>query len=271
MTTTASPNTLKPYTPPEQLDLDLTIKLDASLSDFVGEGWESIIDAVRQLHFGLFQQVYVYGSIGTGKTHLLSAICESFRDMGKTAIYLSLRDLVSLDPMVLMSVENMQVVALDDIDLLEFHKDWQEALFHLINRSYEQDRILIFSSHVPVNQLNFALRDLLSRLAKSPTFQLPTGQDERTREAVLTTVLKRRNWHFEPSVLTYLLVEGPHKIGSMLEILDKLQPLFSNINRVQVPKAIIIEAKRIIDEQTLMVELQDLSPALAEDELMSFY
>lgn len=256
---------------PQQLDLDLSIKLDASLSDFVGGGWESIIEAVRQLHFGLFYQLYIYGGIGTGKTHLLSAICESFRDMGRTAIYLSLRDLISLDPSILLSVENMEVVAIDDIDILQSHKDWQEALFHLINRSYEQNRILIFSSHVAVNQLGFSLRDLLSRLAKSPTFQLPSGQDQHTREAVLKTVLKRRNWHFESSVLAYLLSEGPHQVGSMLEIVDKLQPLFSNIHRTQVPKATITEAKRIIDEQTLMFELQDINVLSSDDELMQFY
>lgn len=256
---------------PEQLNLDLSIKYDASLSDFVGVGWDSIIDAVRQLHFGLFYQLYLYGSMGTGKTHLLSAICESFRDMGKSAIYLSLRELLTLDPSVLLSVENMDVIAIDDLDLLENHKDWQEAMFHLINRSYEQERILIFASHQAVNQLNFTLRDLVSRLAKSPTFQLPSGQDHATRAAVLATVLRRRNWHFEKTVLDYLLEEGPHRIGSMLEILDKLQPLFSNINRMQVPKAIINDAKKIIDEQTLMFELQDLNPLPLDEELISFY
>lgn len=256
---------------PQQLDLDLTIKLDASLSDFVGVGWDSIIEAVRQLHFGLFQQLYIYGSMGTGKTHLLSAICESFRDMGKSAIYLSLRELLALDPSVLLSVENMDVVAIDDLDLLEHHKEWQEALFHLINRSYEHDRILIFSSHVAVNQLNFTLRDLISRLAKSPTFQLPSGQDIATREAVLLTVLQRRNWHFEQSILDYLLLEGPHRVGSMLEIVDKLQPFFSNISRTQVPKAMINEAKKMIDEQSLMFELRDLNPVAIDEELISFY
>ena len=33
-----------------QLSLNLDIKHDASLSDFSGPGWMSIIDAVRQLH-----------------------------------------------------------------------------------------------------------------------------------------------------------------------------------------------------------------------------
>ena len=45
-----------------QLSLNLDIKHDASLSDFAGPGWMSIIDAVRQLHVGLIGQLYLFGS-----------------------------------------------------------------------------------------------------------------------------------------------------------------------------------------------------------------
>ena len=53
-----------------QLSLNLDIKHDASLSDFAGPGWMSIIDAVRQLHVGLIGQLYLFGSPETGKSHL---------------------------------------------------------------------------------------------------------------------------------------------------------------------------------------------------------
>ena len=87
-----------------QLSLNLDIKHDASLSDFAGPGWMSIIDAVRQLHVGLIGQLYLFGSPATGKSHLLSAICESFVEMDKSAICLSLNELIHTDVHVLSSL-----------------------------------------------------------------------------------------------------------------------------------------------------------------------
>ena len=77
-----------------QLSLNLEVRRDASLSDFSGPGWSTLIDAVRQLHVGLIGQMYIYGSAATGKTHLLSAICESYMEMDKSAICLSLKELL---------------------------------------------------------------------------------------------------------------------------------------------------------------------------------
>ncbi len=242
----------------KQLSLDLDFKLDASISDFTGPGWVSIIDAVRQMHVGLVQQLYLYSGQDTGKTHLLSAICESFREIGKSAIYLSLRDLLNMDPMVLSSLESMEVIAIDDVDVIEGYLHWQEAVFHLINLSQEYGNILIFTSRLPVNQLKFDLQDLVSRLAKATTFQLPSGNDKTDRAEILYSVLQRRNWHFDSRIIEHVLNEGPHRIGAMLAVISYIQPMFSNLGRIQVPKAMIQEAIKIIDEQTLLYELKDL-------------
>lgn len=254
--------------PEQQLSLDLHIKQDASISDFTGPGWLSIIDVVRQMHAGLISQLYLYGEPDTGKTHLLSAICESFRELDRSVIYLSLRELLTTDPMVLSALESMNVIAIDDIDAIQGHSQWQEALFHLINLSYEYGNVLIFAGRVPVNQLAFSLKDLLSRLAKSPTFQLPSGHDRKDREVILMSVLKRRNWHLDARIVEHLLKEGPHRVGAMLGVLNHLQPLLSNLERAHVTKAKVQEAIKTIDEQTLVYELQDIE--LSDENMLDF-
>ncbi|MFW2177359.1 MULTISPECIES: DnaA ATPase domain-containing protein [unclassified Moraxella] len=243
----------------QQLSLDLHIKQDASISDFAGPGWESIIDVVRQMHVGLLQQLYLYGEQDTGKSHLLSAISESFREIGQSVIYLSLRELIDADPMVVSGLETMQVIALDDIEALQGRVNWQEAIFHLINLAHEHQSTLIFASRLPVNQLDFELKDLMSRLAKSPTYQLPSGQNRLDRQLILEAVLKRRNWHFDSRITEHLLNEGPYRVGAMLAVINHLQPLFSNLERTYVTKAKIQEAVSIINDQTLTYELQDLA------------
>ncbi|ELA08044.1 putative DnaA family protein [Moraxella macacae 0408225] len=239
----------------QQLSLYLDIKQDASISDFVGPGWMAMVDMVRQLHIGLLSQIYLYGDADTGKTHLLSAICESFRDSGKSVMYLSLKDLLTTDPMVLNALESMEVIAIDDIDSVEGYDYWQEAIFHLINLSNEYGHTLIFTSRKPVGQLDFKLKDLVSRLAKSATFQLPSGANRQDRELILQAVLKRRNWHFDPRIIEHLLAKGPERIGAMLDVLTCLQPIFSNVRNIT--KAKIAQAAQIIDEQTLLHEVKE--------------
>lgn len=254
----------------QQLNLDLEIKQDASMSDFAGPGWSAIIDVVRQLHMGLLQQLYLYGEQDTGKTHLLQAICESFRENQQSVMYLSMRELLETDPMILSALENMDVIAIDDMEAIEGYANWQEAIFHLINLSNEVGNILIFASRVPVSELQFSLQDLLSRLAKSANFVLPSGHDIVDRSALLQAVLTRRNWYFDPRIIDYLLKEGPHRIGAMLNLIGHLQPLFSTLERTNIPKAKIQQAMKMIDEKTLMYEVQDLANIDTDDNFLDF-
>lgn len=65
-----------------QLKLEIEPYLDAQISDFAGPSWAPVIDNLRQFHTGLIRQLFIYGSAGSGKSHLLSAICDSFSELG---------------------------------------------------------------------------------------------------------------------------------------------------------------------------------------------
>lgn len=242
-----------------QLSLNLDIKHDTSLSDFSGPGWMSIIDAVRQLHVGLIGQLYLFGNSGTGKSHLLSAICESFIEMDKSAICLSLNELKDTDVAVLSSLENFDLIAIDDVEVLDDSSEWQVALFHLINRSREGKCQLLFAASMSASELPFQLTDLLSRLAQAPSFKVPNGLDIADRKALLQSILRRRSWQFDERIVSYLLTDGPHQIGAMIEVLNYIQPMFSNLGRSNISKAVISDAIRTIDEQTLASELIDIA------------
>lgn len=241
-----------------QLNLNLDVKYDASLGDFAGPGWLTIIDAIRQLHVGLISQLYLFGEANTGKSHLLSATCESFIEMNQSAINLSLKDLLHTNVDVLASLEHFDVIAIDDVDAIVGYRMWQEGIFHLFNRSKEEQKRLIFSSRVPANELDFELRDIMTRLAQAPSFKVPDGENIADREAFVEAVMQRRGWHFDHRVIQYLLKEGPHRIGAMMKVLTHLQPMFANLPRTNIPKAAVNDAIKTIDEQTLLVELEDI-------------
>ena len=84
--------------------------------------------------------------------------------------------------MVLSSLENTTVIALDDMDAIQGHPEWQKQFF--IWLIYRKNTVIkLFCQSVACKALNFELRDLLSRLARAATFQLPTGSDRLDRPA----------------------------------------------------------------------------------------
>ena len=79
------------------------------------------------------------------------------------------------------------------------------------------------------------------------------------RQALLESILRRRGWQFDKRITDYLLNEGPHRIGAMMVVLNYIQPMFSNLGRSNISKAVISDALRTIDEQTLVAELADIT------------
>lgn len=234
----------------KQMSLGINLPLDARISDFAGDSWTPIIDAVRQLHAGLLSRFFVYGALGSGKSHLLSAICESFIDSGQTAIKLSLSDLVNLPTESLLSLESFNLIALDDMQNIVGHSDWEEAVFHLINRSAEGKCQLVFACDTSVDQLGLSLKDLTSRIAQAPSFKLPEGNLIEDRKAILNAILSRRQLGFHrlnEDVIDYLAYHGPTNIGSMIAALNDIEKLFEGVSTKKEAKERFGKAKNLVD------------------------
>lgn len=211
-----------------QLQLDIQPYLDAKISDFAGPSWAPIIDNVRQLHAGLIKQFYLYGEAGTGKSHLLSAICDSYLDVGKTAIKVSLLELLDAPVEAIQTLHMYDLVAIDDVEVINGMMNWQRAIFHLINLNYEGTGQLVFSSRCAPIELKLQFPDLQSRLMQAVSLRIPNGQHFNDRQALLHAVVERRGWQFEQQIIDYLLLHGPKKTATLLQTLEKLQHLLQD-------------------------------------------
>lgn len=189
-----------------QLQLDIEPQLDARISDFSGPGWGHVVDAVRQLHAGLVNRFYIYGGAGSGKSHLLSAICDSYLEIGKSAIKVSLLELLDAPIEAITSLERYDLVALDDIEAISGVPHWQRAVFHLINYNNEVGGQLVFSSRVAPIELKLELPDLQSRLTQAVSVKVPNGSLYADREALVLSTVARRGLHFDPQIIEYLLL-----------------------------------------------------------------
>ncbi len=206
-----------------QLQLDIEPQLDARISDFSGPGWGHVVDAVRQLHAGLMNRFYIYGGAGSGKSHLLSAICDSYLEIGKSAIKVSLLELLDAPIEAITSLERYDLVALDDIESISGVPHWQKAVFHLINYNNEVGGQLVFSSRVAPIELRLELPDLQSRLTQAVSVKLPNGSLYADRQALIVSTMTRRGLQFDPQILDYLLLHGPHQASLLLQTIAHLK------------------------------------------------
>ncbi len=230
-----------------QLQLDIEPQLDARISDFSGPGWGPVIDAVRQLHAGLMNRFYLYGGAGTGKSHLLSAICDSYLDVGKSAIKVSLLELLDAPIEAITSLEMYDLVALDDIEAISGVPHWQKAVFHLINNNNEDGGQLVFSSRFAPIELKLELPDLQSRLTQAVSVKVPSGHSYADRQALLHSVLERRGVHFDPQITEYLLLHGPHQTSTLLQSVEQLEKLLKG-EKTKLSNATLRQIYALIDE-----------------------
>ena len=230
-----------------QLQLDIEPQLDARISDFSGPSWGHVIDAVRQLHAGLMNRFYVYGGAGSGKSHLLSAICDSYLDVGKSAIQVSLLELLDAPTEAITSLDRYDLVALDDIEAISGVPHWQKAVFHLINYNNEGGGQLVFSSRIAPIELKLELPDLQSRLTQAVSVKVQTGSLYADRYALVTSVLTRRGIHIDQQVIDYLLMQGPHQTSVLLQTLEQLIQLLKG-EKIKISHANLRQIYALIDE-----------------------
>lgn len=230
-----------------QLQLDIEPQLDARISDFSGPSWSPVIDAVRQLHTGLMNRFYLYGGAGTGKSHLLSAICDSYLEVGKSAIKVSLLELLDAPIEAITSLETYDLVALDDIEAISGVPHWQKAVFHLINSNNEGGGQLVFSSRFAPIELKLELPDLQSRLTQAVSVKVPSGHSHADRQALLRSVLARRGVHFDMQITEYLLLHGPHQTSTLLRSVDQLEKLLKG-EKIKLSNTNLRQIYALIDE-----------------------
>ena len=230
-----------------QLQLDIEPQLDAKISDFAGPSWAPVIDNIRQLHAGLIKQFYIYGDAGTGKSHLLSAICDSYIEIGKKAIKVSLLELLDAPVEAIHALDMYDLVVFDDIEVVAGVIPWQKAIFHLINLNYEGQGQLVFSSRYAPAELRLQFPDLQSRLTQGVSLRIPDGKKFSDRQALLNAVMVRRGWQFDAQIVDYLLSNGPQKTATLLTTLEKLEQLLQG-EPIKLPPIRLKQIFALIDE-----------------------
>ena len=199
----------------KQLALGVRLRADAVFESFwAGQNGE-IVAALRTPNA---TPLWLWGAPGSGKTHLLQAVCAA---AGEAAAYFPLARSIALPPEALPGFERSGVLCIDDVDAVAGDLAWEGTLFRLFNEAAELRTRLIFAAAGPPRQSDWRLEDWRSRAASCVVYQLRDLDDEGRIEA-LRLRAAQRGLQLPYETSEYLLKRMPRDLRSLFEVLDQL-------------------------------------------------
>lgn len=192
----------------EQLSLNIHLHPDATFATFIGSAGPRLAASSGV--------VWLQGLPGTGKSHLLQALCHS----AENGLYLA--GLSSLEPAVLGDLDHITPLCLDDVDSVVGNPAWEVALFERINAARDLGRTLVLASgHYP-SDMDCYLPDLGSRLRAA--LLIETGQltdEEKVRW--LTEQADMRGFKLGEESARFLLVRVSRDMHHLRDIIVTLE------------------------------------------------
>ena len=171
-----------------------------------------------------YNPLFFYGSTGVGKTHLMQAVGNYYKNnLNKKVFYVTserfTNDYISSLRNNKTSVfkekyKKYDLLIMDDIQFLSNKEMTQEELFHLFNFLYDNQRQIIFSSDQHPNYLQNLESRLKSRFSQGMIIDIPR-MDTESKIAIINSKLDQGGTKLDNETIQYL-AEGLD--GSIREI-----------------------------------------------------
>jgi DnaA-homolog protein len=167
--------------------------------------------------------VYLWGSSGSGKTHLLQALVQRFDGQGLRCAWFS-----AADPSPWPFEEAWPLIVIDNADALD--ADQQHAAFALFVQAATRGVAVVAAGRVP--PVDLPLReDLRTRLGWGHVFALLPLSEPEVR-AALRREADRRGIFLSDEVMDYLLTRFARDLKHLMAQLDRLDEFSLATKRV---------------------------------------
>lgn len=118
-------------------------------------------------------------------------------------------------------MEQLDLVAVDDVQAIAGDADWEAALFGLFNRCRDRGTRMVFSADRGPASLPIVLADLRSRLAWGLTLAIQP-LDDRGRLELLRSLARRHALDLPDEVARYLLERTSRHPNDLVETVNRL-------------------------------------------------
>lgn len=160
---------------------------------------------------------YVHGVTGSGKSHLLQALC----NQDEQAVYLPLKELRGFGPAALDGLDAFELLVIDDLQAVAGDSEWEQRLFALFNTVHQGSGRLCFAADAPAAQLPLQLADLRSRLQLCVAFEVKE-LDDAGKAQVLQQHAAQRGLELRDDAAHYILQHSARGMQALLDVLDVL-------------------------------------------------
>jgi len=200
-----------------QLLLDIAPDRKPSLDNFVEGRNSELLSALHlAINGGGERCVYLWGEVGSGKSHLLQACVHMTQEARNSATYAHASVPLCDD-----------VVAIDDVELLGDAA--QIDLFNLYNQMRDNGGMLLVSGKK--SPLHLKLRDdLRTRLGWGLVYQVH-GLNDEEKDQALSQHAQARGFELPREVTQYLLRHGRRDLPSLMAVLDALDEYSLRLHR----------------------------------------
>ena len=207
---------------PRQLALQIQINERASLDNFFisknnNKAIQILKDLLERSNNGA--QIFIDDLGSNGKSYLLQAICNDFSNSNNSTIYIPMQKAINLEPSILEGINDLNLICLDDIDLISNQRDWELALFNLINECYEKDCFLLLSGSIDKLEV---IPDLISRIKKMEILRLKAIDDDELLRAT-QSISKNLNIEISDKNMNYLINNSRRDIKTVFRTLSQLE------------------------------------------------
>ena len=159
-----------------------------------------------------YNPLFIYGKTGHGKTHLIQAVGNQLKRVGKKVFYVT-SERFTVDYMNALQngtangfkdkYRQYDVLVMDDVQFLMNKEKTQEELFHLFNSMHDNNKQIVFSSDVhPAIMSNMEDR-LRSRFAQGMIVDIPEP-DFESRGAILRSKAAQNSLTLNDDVVEHL-------------------------------------------------------------------
>lgn len=217
-----------------QLPLEVRLRERATFDSFVtGENAE-LLARLRQLAAGGPGVCWIWGADGSGRSHLLQAVCAAV-PVSRRSVYLPLTQLGPLEAAVFENWGAVDCLCIDDLSHALGEHGRERALFNLFRDREERGAALIVSADAPPAAQRWALPDIASRFGGSAVYEL-RALDEAGQGEALRLRAALRGVEFPEDTLRWVQRRWPRDMRALCELLDTLDDAaLSAQRRLTVP------------------------------------
>ena len=209
---------------PEQLHLKVQLDDSISLDKFIKcDSTKDFLNILRNTteDSSVSNFYLIWGDTGRGKSYVMQGLHRKYLEDGKQTFHFSFSDNNVASTEILSNLDSLEALFIEDLELMEISKNWEKAMFNLINECRISGTKIYLSSNIVPKDLPISLQDLASRLSSFTAIEIPEITEEEKIQALMQSA-KRKGFLLDDKTIKYIINYTSRSLSDLLRLLNEL-------------------------------------------------